>query len=899
MPLNPDFPSNPYTILDPAIRWYPGRKEIEDVGREKLVAPLVDTIRKGVKKWRDNGYKGASETSKALLSWWFIKEKKVTDKEGVSRDFQYYFAQREAVETAIWLYEVEKARDPRKLLEYDTSDELDVKLFTEDWTRYVFKMATGSGKTKVISLLVLWSYFHKKYEAGSDLSTNFLINAPNIIVLDRLRSDFDGLKIFYNDPMLPDDGHYGRYWKEDFQIQLLIQDQIGNVSEHGNIFLTNIQRVFLSTKQASIDDADTKDYFFGKRPSGKTNESDVDLGKIIRQVPDLLVINDEAHHIHDDDLAWYKNIQDISDRLRKKGSKLSAQFDLTATPKHTDGSIFVNTVCDYPLVEAIAQNVVKLPVLPDEQSRERLEERPSEKFSEMYSDYINLGVEEWRRSLPEHNKMGKKPLLFVMTDDTRNCDEVGEYLETNFPELKGKVLVIHTKNNGEIAENNTGKSKEELDNLRRESREIDDFYNSKYNAVVSVMVLREGWDVQNVVTIVGLRPYKAKSMILPEQTLGRGLRRMYRGDLTVPPERVSVIGTEKFIEFIESIKNEGVMLPTEKMIITEPAERSVVTISTVDENVDKYDIAIPVLSSRIKRNWSTLEQIDVENLKIKPLTLKTYTEEESKIIIFKDCLTDLQDHITELGNDCSICYQNVVGYFVKKVMNGLGLTWGFDILFGKIKTFMETKLFGKRVDLVDPVVLKNMAEPLSIKTIIETFINEINRLSVEDVLTTSITGNVKASETRAYRVENKLTIKDPCKCIFSYFKGDSQFEYDFANFLMTSSDVLTWYKNDMHTNFNIEYQKTDGSIGRYFPDFIIKLSNGDMWIVETKGIDDDDSKKKYARLKLWVDDQNKLSEGKPKWFCMKVMLKEWDNCFKEKPIKNFKILVELFSHFDE
>jgi type III restriction enzyme len=95
--------------------------------------------------------------------------------------------------------------------------------------------------------------------------------------------------------------------------------------------------------------------------------------------------------------------------------------------------------------------------------------------------------------------------------------------------LNGAVLVIHTKNNGEISESaSSGKSKEELNQLREQSKTID-HWDNKHKAVVSVMVLREGWDVQNVTTIVGLRAYTSEAKILPEQTLGRGLRRMFRG----------------------------------------------------------------------------------------------------------------------------------------------------------------------------------------------------------------------------------------------------------------------------------------------------------------------------------------------------------------------------------
>jgi type III restriction enzyme len=114
-----------------------------------------------------------------------------------------------------------------------------------------------------------------------------------------------------------------------------------------------------------------------------------------------------------------------------------------------------------------------------------------------------------------------------MTTTTTEADEVAEHLERTYSELTDKVLVIHTKANGEINESNTKPA--ELEFLRKASREIDS-PDSKYLAVVSVLMLREGWDVQNVVSMVGLRPYSAESKILPEQTLGRGLRRMFRGD---------------------------------------------------------------------------------------------------------------------------------------------------------------------------------------------------------------------------------------------------------------------------------------------------------------------------------------------------------------------------------
>src|SRR5205814_5734173 len=141
------------------------------------------------------------------------------------------------------------------------------------------------------------------------------------------------------------------------------------------------------------------------------------------------------------------------------------------------------TVSDYPLVEAIHQNVVKHPVLPDAESRAKLKQQKSAIFSEKFEDYLRLGIEEWQKSYAEHEPLGKKAILFVMVDDTRNCDEVGAHLEKIAPELAGAVLVIHTKKNGEIAEAASSKKDDELRVLREASNKIDT-WQSPYKAIV-------------------------------------------------------------------------------------------------------------------------------------------------------------------------------------------------------------------------------------------------------------------------------------------------------------------------------------------------------------------------------------------------------------------------------
>jgi len=409
---------------------------------------------------------------------------------------------------------------------------------------------------------------------------------------------------------------------------------------------------------------------------------------IVRDIDELMVLNDEAHHIHDSRLAWFKSIEDIHNRLVQKGSGLALQIDVTATPKHNNGAIFVQTVADYPLVEAISQNVVKHPVLPDAASRLKLAERPSAKYTEKYTDYLDLGVVEWRKAYDEHQKTGKKAILFVMTDDTRSCDDVAGYLESTYPDLKDAVLTIHTKSNGEISEASTGRAKEELEFLRKQANKIDD-PTSPYKAVVSVLMLKEGWDVRNVTTIVGLRAYSARSNILPEQTLGRGLRKMY----TDGEEYLSVVGTNAFMDFVESIKAEGVILERKPMgSDTKPKTSIVIEIEKDNPNkdLDALDIEIPILTPRIYREYKNLADLDVSTFGHNTVTYQNFSEEEQRKIVFTDITTNTVTHTTVLDTTGIADYRNVVGYFAKTIIEDLRLVSGYNVLYGKLRKAWRT-----------------------------------------------------------------------------------------------------------------------------------------------------------------------------------------------------------------
>jgi len=200
--------------------------------RLESAAPLVAGIREHVDAWRRDGYPGATETSRRLLEHWFLDEHQTPD----GAPFQYYFAQREAAETVIYLYEVARQRTLASMaVEFAGRP---IASQGPPYPRYVVKAATGSGKTKVMSLLLAWSYFHRIREPDSELTTTSLVIAPNLIVFERLRADFEHGAIFRDDPVVPPE------WRGDFDLAVCLRDEPIPAGAPGVLVLSNIQALY-------------------------------------------------------------------------------------------------------------------------------------------------------------------------------------------------------------------------------------------------------------------------------------------------------------------------------------------------------------------------------------------------------------------------------------------------------------------------------------------------------------------------------------------------------------------------------------------------------------------------------------------------------------------------------
>jgi type III restriction enzyme len=187
---------------------------------------------------------------------------------------------------------------------------------------------------------------------------------------------------------------------------------------------------------------------------------------------------------------------------------LVGQFDFSATPRFSKGALFTWTVYDYPLKQAILDNLVKRPL---KGLAGGIRERPSDHASVKYQAYLTAGVERWREYRAQLAGLGKRPILFVMLNTTEEAEDVADYLRLKYPDefAADRLLVIHTDRQGEV-------SRKDLDVARRVDRDVDEEH-SPVNAIVSVLMLREGWDVNNVTVIVGLRPTPRRPTSCPSR----------------------------------------------------------------------------------------------------------------------------------------------------------------------------------------------------------------------------------------------------------------------------------------------------------------------------------------------------------------------------------------------
>ncbi len=818
----------------PRTRSAPGQLNLLEA--KTSTAPCVPAIKVAVNAWREGGYKGVTPTTRTLLNHWFKADHRLPN----GRMFRYHYAQREAMETLIYLYEVARVRRQKDLLQTYTTN-TDLKLLKyDDFARYCIKMATGSGKTKVMALAIAWQFFNAVLESGEDYAKTFLVLAPNVIVFERLRTDFADGRIFRTDPVIPPE--MSLFW--DFDCYMRGDGE--RASSEGALYLSNVQQFY---ERGTGDDGEPSPIaaLLGSKPPTKKIEVEDFSDRITARAGHCMVVNDEAHHTHEEESEWNAVIRRLNTSLEPCSLM---QLDMTATPRHSKGALFSWTIYDYPLKQAIIDNIVKRPM---KGLAVGIGEALSDIASVKYEAYLTAGVARWKEYQEQLAPLGKKPLLFVMMNDTTEADDVGDYLRAKYPaEFAGdKLLIIHTDKSGEV-------SKKDLDEARKTAREVDEA-TSPVNAIVSVLMLREGWDVQNVTVIVGLRPYSSKANILPEQTIGRGLRLMFRDQGSTYVERVDVIGNKKFIEFVEQLeKEEDLELGTFKVGLDKV---SIVTIAPDPAKLDK-DIALPILSPVLARKKTLAEEIaalDVMGFK-NPLLPKKEGDAAAQSFKYEgyDILTLQKEIEREYTIPEPQTPEEVISYYAKRIAQDVKLPSQFAALVPKVREFLERKAFGGTVALDSKAMIKAISSNVAHFITVKTFAQALRALVIEELTPQLTHEGRKLSETTPFPY-SRPTLANASRCVFNLVPCDNEFERRFAKFLQDATDLQAFSKLPSQFGFAIEYTDNATNLRYYEPDFVAVQEDGTHWLIETKGQVNVDVAHKNRAATLWCENATMLT----------------------------------------
>lgn len=827
---------------------------------------IAQNLRSTVRDWRDAFYAGASETTRELLNYWFERSHRKTTPEGDEFEFRYYFCQREAIETLIYLKEVRKIECLSQLkAEFEGPDgyttALGVAPEEDTWSRYAFKVATGAGKTKVMSLAVVWSYFHALRESYSEMARHFVVIAPNLTVYERLKDDFGHGFIFDDDPLIPPE------WRGDWNMSVVLQDEASGAAIGGTLYLTNIHRLYDVSKRRKKKDAKTYSWMGPAVSKATALDTGAALRDRITSHKRVMVLNDEAHHVWDPGSAWNEAIKFLHETIHSRtGGGLFGQLDFTATPKDNKGQYFKHIICDTPLGEAVDGGIVKTPVIG--RADRKLSEQPDDNAAYKYERHLRLGYERWKASQEEWRRSGKKALLFVMCEDTKAADQITQRLNTDevFELLNGKTINLHTNLKGKIKKVGKGTNRrevfvesekeisdEDLKALRKLSRELDS-NTSPYNCIVSVLMLREGWDVRNVTTIVPLRPYSSKANILPEQTLGRGLRRM------TPPgqanELVTVVEHPAFASlYQQELAQEG--LPIEIVDIGHvPATTVSIYPDEARKEVSKLEIAIPTLTAahRIlpKLEGLTIDDIKKAFEKYKPLPLG---KPEAKEINYEGRHLFTNEVVEKMKISLPLLETGfgAVSYYVKQLETICKLRGLHTTLAPLIQTFLEKMLFEKKTDLFDPALVSRLGDSDVAEHIRAVFVPQIrSRTTTEEVRTPEAEPTL-LSRWKPFQVthsERRPTLEAK-STLFNLVPCNRELEVASTKFFDRAPDVAAFAKNAGPQCLRVDYLAAGGRLAFYTPDFFVRTKAGHYYLVETKGREDKDVPRKARAAASW------------------------------------------------
>lgn len=868
------------------IRASESAKSFDDPG-EFIELPLVNRIRPRVKAWREADYPGATGLTKRLLKHWWDPEQRESDR-------RLFFCQLEAIETLIWLTEA------------PASDRVGIEIPSDggEFTRLCSKMATGSGKTVVMAMLIAWQVLNKvTYSQDKRFSKNILVIAPGLTVKSRL------------EVLLP--GSPGNYYSEFRVIPSGLEDKLRQGGTC-RVLVRNWHKLDWETeeqvrKKRSVD-----------KRGPKSDEAYVRevLGEMA-PARNIVVINDEAHHAWrvppkvripgvsreelDEATKWIGGL----DRIHSARRILTC-FDLTATPfaptgrKSGEETLFGWIVSDFGLNDAIESGLVKTPrvVIRDDG---KLTSKYKSRFYHIYMDpevksdlnrkveahtplpglvvngYYFLG-KDWLETARKWSEAGLNtpPVMITVANRTETAARVQHAFakgKVRIEELcvPEKILHIDSKvleeaeaqeepieiefTETEVDEVNSDRtpngrprklSKKDRAELLRKTVDTvgrEGQPGEQIQKVISVGMLSEGWDAKTVTHIMGLRAFT--SQLLCEQVVGRGLRRTsYEVDEETGlfrPEYVNIFGVP-----FTFLPHEG---STDAPPPPPPSPKT--RIEPVPERRVTYEIKWPNV---IRIDHEYRPQLTLDPLKAKRLVLDAYETatlaELAPTIDGKPDVTRLTEiSLEELGRKFRM--QKIIFAAASDLYDQMKPTWkgNREYLLAQLIRLVERFVDSENVQIHPPLfnqedLRRRIVITLNMSKVVQHMweaIRSENALSLVPVFDTErpirSTGDMLPWYTGRPCEHTKRSHVN--MCVF-----DSTWEASEAFELDRNHHVAAWVKND-HIGLEIAYSYK-GVIRKFRPDYLVRLTSGKMLVLEVKGQDTQEQQTKREFLAEWV-----------------------------------------------
>ncbi|WP_346795587.1 DEAD/DEAH box helicase family protein [Halomonas sp. Bachu 37] len=886
-------------------------------------------------------------TTAELLTWWFGAEM-VAARPGLN----FHPGQRQAILNTLIAHEVLGCTSLKALYQKMAPDALqagnrlsEVSSDKHAHPKYCLKMATGTGKTWVLQALLVWQLLNKRaaLEAGQDdprFTRNFLIVAPGLIVYERLLEAFLGKEILgRRDFASSDVARYAELFIPGPYREQVFGFVRGNTCPKGEIGLRTtgngliaICNWHLLSDAAQDDDtyeasppgslAEPKDVITGLLPlqPGKATGNSLDVldrrharGQVLDYLTgldELMVFNDEAHHIHEfkregevTEVEWQKSLSLIA---APKGRRF-VQVDFSATPYNDVGSgkkkrklYFPHIITDFDLKTAMAQGLVKSLVLD---RRKEIGALPLEFTAERDADgnpvlsegqriMLRAGLQKLRKLESDFAAIdpNRHPKMLVVCEDTKVSPLVAQFLSDEGL-ADDEVMTIDSGKKAELGEKNWIPIRERLFNLDAHAAP---------RVVVSVLMLREGFDVNNICVIVPLRSSQAQ--ILLEQTIGRGLRLMWRDpeyDDTKAENRallkngqepnslidvLTIIEHPAFQSFYNELMLEGLAGTTGDDNDSTTTTGDMLAVGLREDHA-QYDFAIPFIL-RDSDEWLEHQGPDIAELKpFTQFSLAQLQDMLGKGDVFNSQDLQSQTLFGDYRVDGAVMnvsgYNDLLGRLTRRIAQALHqpLPKGNKLaahvakpylqvntaeLAGWIESYIEDQLFGEHFE---PLVDENW-RLLLLQPVLD-HITRIFALALIEAEQTQSSGTLEVKHRYLSEVP-KLMMREKHsqainKCIYErqgWSARHGGLERSFIQWASSDASVAAFCKinENRHTFARLRYVRQDGLPAFYCPDFLVRIQDA-IYLVETKAqkdINHPDVRRKLKAAQTWCERINTL-----------------------------------------